>query len=777
MARNPASELAGPDLSSPTVSGELEHVIWSDAASGAIIARIRGGVTVKGNTNGSPLATGRKYVFFGQWTTSEQYGAQFRFESFTEGEPDNKQGIVKYLVEKCHGIGNAGASRLYEEFGNRTLAAIWENPTGAANACGISEAVAKAAAKEIGGNLQAAQSRAECFALLAGKGFGPSAVDACLAKWGARAAQLIRRDPWLLLTNDIPRAGFKTVDRLFLTLGGDPGRLKRQTLAGWDSLREASSGDTWHGQGVFNAGIVKAVNVVDSRCDRALELAVRAGWVQRWNVAGESMYLAEHLKAANERLVAQHLRRLLEGGNGEWTDLDGTGVSEHQAELWERATDWPVVIIAGTPGTGKTYLAAAAIKRSAPHCGHNRIAVCAPTGKAAVRITEALHRSGVGIQATTIHQLLRIGRNGYDGRGWGFLHDENDPLPYDLVVVDEVSMLDVDLAASLFRAIPDGARLLLVGDPYQLPPVGHGATLRDCLAAGLPTCELTEIHRNSGAIVRACRDIKEGVPFKACESINEAIGDNLRLIECKDEREQLVYLRAIFDRLKAAGSFDPFRDVQVITPMNDKSQVSRKQLNAMLQAIVNPASSAGEAEKVGDFRRKDKIICLRNTFLSAVKDVPATMAHNVAAYSPAPGPSGERGEHYIANGDSGQVLALDEKTKTIVVRFDAPTRLVKIPMGRPAGDANGGEDSLGERFALSYAITIHKSQGSEWPLVIVMVDEEAKQIASRELIYTAISRAKRVCLILGKRAVIDKQLRIVSLGKRKTFLKELLTHG
>jgi exodeoxyribonuclease V alpha subunit len=209
--------------------------------------------------------------------------------------------------------------------------------------------------------------------------------------------------------------------------------------------------------------------------------------------------------------------------------LVSLAASDHQREAAARAMAGPVGLLTGTPGTGKTFVTAQVIKAVRDLVPPDEVAVVAPTGKAAVRITRALHDYGVDVEATTVHRLLQIA--GKTADGFKFAHNRDNPLPLRVVFLDEASMLDVDLAAALVAALAPGTHLLLVGDPYQLPPVGHGAPLRDLLAAGLPAGELTEIRRNSGMIVEACRDIKNGYRYKTCDKFDDA-GNNFRSVEC-----------------------------------------------------------------------------------------------------------------------------------------------------------------------------------------------------------------------------------------------------
>jgi len=422
------------------------------------------------------------------------------------------------------------------------------------------------------------------------------------------------------------------------------------------------------------------------------------------------------------------------------------GLSEHQSTQWEYASPRPLGLLTGTPGTGKTYTVGAVVKTLCDRIGGGSIAICAPTGKAAVRLGESLRRVGVSIQPRTIHSLLEIGRNGHDGDGWGFQRNESNPLDERVVIVDEASMLDTDLAASLLRACGPGAHVLLVGDPYQLPPVGHGAPLRDMIAAGLPRGHLSEIRRNAGMIVRACASIKDGKQFETCATFAPESGQNLKHIEAAEPPQQLAELERVYAAIKLGVKFSGLFNVQVVVPTNKSGDLGRKEVNQRLQCLLNPG---GEAALPNPFRVGDKIICLKNGWH------PQEVTNL---------------EAYVANGEIGQVVAVHARLTH--ARFTSPHRVIRIPMGKPREGEE--EEGAGCDFDLGYAITCHKSQGSEWPCVIILADPSpgARRVCTREWIYTAISRASQLCITIGKESVLQQMVARVSLEKRKTFLVE-----
>jgi exodeoxyribonuclease V alpha subunit len=396
--------------------------------------------------------------------------------------------------------------------------------------------------------------------------------------------------------------------------------------------------------------------------------------------------------------------------------------------------------------------------------GGFRVAVAAPTGKAAVRVTESLAKAGVsGLIAKTIHSTLGV--TSADG-GWTFNHNEDSPLPFDYLFTDESSMIDTPLMASWMAARKSGACMLLVGDPGQLSPVGHGAPLRDLIAAGVPCGMLTEIMRNSGRIVKACHAIADKGRFEPAEKIDLEAGENLVHIERASPQTQIAELTGMLDRIRNGKQYDVFDDVQVLVPVNDKSPIGRRPLNKLLQGILNPL---GEQAAGNPFRVGDKIINGRNGMvpIESESEEYGDDCNSEAADS----------KVYVANGEQARVVSVF--ANYTVAKLDNPNRLVRIPKGKSSegNDGEGGEKAdTGCNWDLAYAISTHKSQGSEWPIVIVMIDSYpgAVRLCTKEWLYTALSRGKEMVFTIGKKTVADAMCRRHGLWLRKTFLRETI---
>ncbi|MCY2967683.1 MAG: AAA family ATPase [Planctomycetota bacterium] len=472
-----------------------------------------------------------------------------------------------------------------------------------------------------------------------------------------------------------------------------------------------------------------------------------------------------------------------------WPRIDDIpDLTDHQREVAEISLSGRLGVLAGTPGCGKTFAAAAIIKAIVAQHGAHNVGVCTPTGKAAVRLTADLQKYKVDVEATTIHRLLQVRRLGYDGKGWGFHYGPQNKLPFRFIILDEGSMCGTDISNSLFSAIEPGTHVLIVGDPYQLTPVEHGAPLRDLKAAGVPWGELTEIKRNNGTAVQACKAMKEGRRWESASRINVATGENLQHIEQQQPAHALAAMERIIGN--CPQQYDRTWDIQVLCAVNEKTEVSRGNLNARLQAMLNPS---GPTTKNGRFRLNDKVICTSNAQMELVPGADDPPGQS-AGESVEAGKKYEQGDEifgkswglpkretiksraFIANGDIGRVVYVSEKE--MHVRFLFPQRTVKVFVGAgnsKTGDETGNSNS-GCDCDLAYAITTHKSQGSSAPIVITMADGSfgAGQICSREWYYTAISRLEIAGFTIGQRSVIDAHCRRVALGVRKTFLVEKL---
>lgn len=757
-----------------TVLGSARELRGPNGEAQQSLPTIGGGdLTVKGQAPLSEdgkceLERGLSYRFYGRFTEHPKYGRQFHFQTFVRAQPHSREGIIRYL-QKAPNIGQAFALKLWQKFAGDAVRILRESPEVAAAAVdGLSADQAREAAEWLSGEVALESCSIDLIDLLAGRGFPRNTAKAAVAKWGNRAPEIIRRNPYALMR--FRGCGFARTDAMYLDLGLPPERLKRQAYCCWYVLSRDTDGHTWRPVEFVEEGLRGFVGGADVNGPAALKLAKLGGLIATRRDESGRLWIAERRRAEAEASVAGYASKALAEGGGPWIDMDelAGGLSDHQRQELTRATVGRIGLLNGSPGTGKTFTVAALVKVLVDRFGGDSVAICCPTGKAAVRASEAMASYGVPLRAATIHSTLGVAQAD-QGEGWSFAHDENNPLPFRFIVVDESSMIDAPLMSSLLAARAPGARLLLVGDTGQLPPVGHGAPLRDFIAAGLPRGELTEIRRNAGTIVQACAAIRSGTSWQP-DQVVELPEKNLKLVEASAAPEQIRKVLACLGAARADG-LDPVWDCQVLAAVNAKSQVSRKELNRVLQAELNPSGTRAGGNP---FRAGDKIVNTKNGFLPLADDfVP-----------PPDAVQSEDGKVFVANGELALVLSAEDRIT--IAELSSPWRVVKIPRGVEAdGGSNGGgnggnasEESTGTgcNWELGYCLSTHKSQGSEWPLVVVVLDEYpgARMVCSREWMYTAISRAKKLCFLVGKLETARGYCRRLALDKRKTLLVELI---
>lgn len=748
--------------------------------------KLNGMVAIKGPWDVDELRQSQTYRFYGHWSSYKNTRTgieekQFHFSTFTQAEPHGREGVISYLryAGDGNGIGAARATKLWELFGSDAVRTLREDPERVASQIkGLDVDQAKAAAEWLKKEQSVEAATIELTDILAGRGFPRQTARKAIKEWGNKAATIVRRNPYSLM--NFRGCGFKRCDNLWLELGLPPNRLRRQALCAWYAIASDTEGHTWYPVDYAICKLTGLVGSTDLRPAAALKMAKRIGRLSLdHNGAlaflrsdstsgvivseGGSVWTAEGRKAWCENILAEKIVEA-EGELVQWPDVATVeDITEHQREQLKLATAGPIGILGGSPGTGKTYTAARLIAVLAEQFGIDQIAAGAPTGKAAIRITELMNGYGLSLRARTWHSLLGIGQSAGDSGNWGFQHSESNPFRYRVLISDESSMLDTSLMSSILRARAVGTLLLLIGDVNQLLPVGHGAPLRDMIAAGLPYGELREIKRNSGGIVESCAAIRDNKRWSA--------GDNLHVVELSNPEQQLKSLVATI-RTATEQGLDPIWDVQTVVAVNAKSLLSRKAVNELLQKELNPDSAS--RTKGCSFAIRDKIVNSKNAFFRLVDEHATDTEAEESERN-------EQGEVFCANGELAEVLQVEEKF--FVARLKAPPRVIRIPRGRAAAvEENGQADSenatpsTGCSWDLGYALSVHKAQGAEFPWTIVMLDEYpgARMVCTREWIYTALSRAKSRCIVIGKKSVAESMCRKVGIDKRKTFLRELI---
>jgi exodeoxyribonuclease V alpha subunit len=704
----------------------------------------------------------RTYTFYGYWGEYRNE-KQFVTSNYHETKPHDRPGVVAYL-QLLKGIGRGIADALWEKYEHNAVEQLRLHPEEAAREVpALHEAVAVEASLVLATQERTEKSMIDMQGLLAGRGFPRSLPVTLIQEYGSEAPAEVKARPYMLMR--FPGCGFKICDSLYLDLGHPPDAIERQGYCMWQAVRTNGSGDTWHPVEVTWLALDAAIGGATTNPREAMAFCrdndlLAQCWTEEDGMAeglldplGDTHWVADRRDADNEGDLAI----LVADKNNEtirWPALSlNSSVSEHQQEKIAKATSGgPIAILGGGPGTGKTYCASKIIRALLQIYRTDQIAVAAPTGKAAVRVTEAMNDEGIPKRATTIHSLLRVVQSGIGG--WSFEYDWANKLPHKVFVIDELSMLDTALARALFDAIPKGSLVLLIGDVNQLPPIGCGAPLRDFIEADIPYGELTEVQRNSGEIVQACKDIREGRNFR--------FGGNLQLRFAPTPNHQLDEVLAVIDSL--GDDIDPMWDVQVICPINEKSGISRAILNERLQTALNKNPAIPGTK----FRVGDKAVNLSNawmphgdcSFCGGKKSCPECAGDDII--------TNKDGKVYVANGELGRITKIE--SKRYFITLDNPRRHV-IALKFKAGD-DEGDSASDSNWDLGYALSVHKYQGSEVPVAITILDESAAaaRLCSREWIYTAISRGKKITYCIGREETAQNFCLRTVVDKRKTFL-------
>lgn len=714
-----------------------------------------GYIVGKGTAEEMELDPGTWYRFYGRWRKHHRYGDQFHFNSFVQCAPLDSEGMIRYL-SKAPGIGLVRARALEKHYGSDAAKELRENPEACADTMklrGFSQEKAIEASKYLKEVVRTESTTIDLMGLFAGRNLPRALARKCIKRWGAEAAEIVRENPFSLLA--FRGVGFPKADELYLSLGHDRNADCRQALAAWYRCASDREGNTWISGGAIHSAILKSVGAADARPVDAARWGINEKIIAVERDREGAPWFADASRSSNEIEAATLVAAMMHYGSPLWPRIEQGDLSDHQYDQLGRALVSRIAIFGGSPGTGKTYTAARLISAIMKECGSESVAVVAPTGRAAVRLSESLHANGVNLRARTIHSYLGLRRRDEDDEEeYAFTFGSSDEVDEQFVICDESSMVDLDLFASLLRALRDDGHLLLIGDVNQLPPVGHGAPLRDLIKAGIAMGSLSEIHRNAGAIVKTCAHIRSSEPFELPGALRLDEGGNLMLSEATGlaAAERIQFMLGRFTKA------DPIWDCQILVAVNEKSPLSRVELNKKLQRQLN---SHNRPERESPYWRDDKVVCLKNSFFPACEDLmePEDLLDENIVFEE--DDVGER-QFYVANGELGRVMR-DEETKTIV-SFDAPTRVVRIPKGEAGSD----------KLSLGYALSVHKSQGGDFKIVIVAVDSTpgAKLVCDRSWLYTAISRAKTACILVGQRADVLGMVGRVKIFNRKTRLCE-----
>ena len=700
-----------------TITGTLTDIRFSK--NGFLIGLLSSGEAVKGNMN-EPVI-GQEYRLAGDWEDDPKWGRQFKFQRYATETPQDAEGIYRYLVRVAKWVGPIVGRAIVKTFGDDALTILKQDPQRAADEIkGLTLKRAEEISRDLIKNQDREAAAVELESMLGGLHLPKHTITTLIETHHSEAPSRVRQFPYSTLM-DVRGIGFTLADRVAVSpaVGYDRDGMERRMAASLHVLQEAAegAGHTWlPGE--------KLIKEVQELIGFPPGPDVRVKLIEDEKIQIRDAMVALSKLANDERDVAGFVHQMLANGEdlSDALTVPLTGLAPDQVEAFRLCLAHPVFILTGAPGTGKTYTLRRIIEQFKEW--NKLIALAAPTGKAAKRMSEMIN-----MPAMTIHRLLGPEPRTFKGELYfGFTRGIGSPIPADLVVVDEFSMVDISLAASLFRAVAKGTRVLIVGDHYQLPSVGPGAVLRDLLAAGIPSYELTEIKRNTGDIVKACHAIKDGLPAVPSDFLEPSEGMNFRHIEESDSFQVQEIIRDLVTHRLPMRGYNPVWDVQVISPMNERTALSCLDMNTLLQGALNIHPPVPGTP----FRIGDKVIQRKNEEISG---------------------------EFVVNGDLGEVQSINDAE--IVVNFLYPDRLVRIK--RKA-----------HRLQLAYCVTIHKMQGSEAPVIIIPVHSCFGGFFNRELIYTALSRAQDICITVGEFHAFEQAIGRVGNVKRITRLTELI---
>lgn len=720
------------------LQGTIQAVVFDNYENGYAVVRLRVGtetITVVGTI---PMpAVGEQLVVTGRWSSHSSYGRQFEAEFLERYLPQNTGDILKYLASGVvKGVGPVSAERIVNHFGEETLDVLYSQPKRLVEVPGISASRAKIIGTEF--RLQVGIRQIMEF-------FAQHRLPAAQAMraykiYGENLLDMVTDDPYLLTEGelDVP---FAEVDRFAMELGiaaDDPRRVEAGIL--FELHYNLNAGHSFLPEDKLCAATAQLLNVEQDTVRKGLERLKDGGKVVPDNLANIQVdYLPELYEA--EQYCAQRLKAFAKSAFVEDANLDvlvrqaakesGLEYSTQQEQAIREAADSGLLIVTGGPGTGKTTVlngVLSLLKNLDLKC-----VLAAPTGRAAKRLTEV-----TGQEASTIHRLLEAGIDPATGN-MAFVRDENNPLKADVVIVDEMSMVDVLLLSSLLKAIPTGKRLILVGDPDQLPPVGPGFPLNDMLRSeALPTVRLTEIFRQAqeSLIVMNAHRVNRG----ELPELREVRKDFFFIRKASEDQLNTLIRDLCTTRLPGKMGI-PSDQIQVLSPTR-KGGMGTASLNKMLQAALNPPAPDKKEKQFGDytFRVGDRVMQIRNNY-----DIMWTKTDASAVGTG------------IFNGDVGVIASMDLQAETMKILFDDR-------------EAEYSFEQLNE-LEPAFAITVHKSQGSEYRAVILTAWNGSPYLLNRSILYTAITRARELLIIVGREDTVAAMTQNVRKNRRYTGLK------
>lgn len=712
-----------------TISGTVERVIYKSDTYHVFALSVgrKEEVVVTGHVHA--LVEGARLSAHGKWVTHKRFGRQFAMDSCEIKAPTTRKGVEAYLAGGIiKGIGPATAKKIVGHFGAEALKIIRETPERLTEIPGIGPKKAE----QLKESIEKHKDIENIMVALQGYGVSTAYATRIYKHFGAEAVKVLAGNPYQL--TQVHGIGFLTADKIAKNQDipdNDPNRVRAGLL--YVLEQAASNGHVClpHKDLCEQAAQILGCTE-DDVTEAALKLLEKGDMGYRF-VDGANWYYLPALYASEKGIVSRinwihsnagplHVGKAAERALREAENGLGIQLAPQQREAVLMALRGGVMVITGGPGTGKTTITRTVVDIFE---GKGRkVVLAAPTGRAAKRLAESTGRN-----ASTIHRLLE-----WDPKSGTFTRDDKHPLKCDLLVVDEASMLDTYLAYQLLRAVPDGASVLLVGDVDQLPSVGPGRVLNDIIESGtVPVVRLTEIFRQAqgSLIIRNAHRINQGVMPLSAKDFSDP--DMFFVAEEDPEKLRELILDIVCRRIPARYGYDPIRDIQLLAPMR-QGPLGIQVFNQELQATLNPPmpGKPGLRHMGSEFRAGDKVMQIRNNY-----------------------------EKMVFNGDIGFIVDVDPEDRKVVIEYDG--------LGPVPYDA----DELDE-IVHSYAVSVHKSQGSEFPVVVMPVHTSHFIMLQRNLLYTGVTRGKNLVVLAGTKKALAIAVKNNTVPQRHSHLRRLL---
>ena len=727
------------------LAGYVEHIIYRNADNGYTVLNLVSGeeeITCVGIF--SAIAEGENIEASGDYTDHPTYGKQFKVESFEEKAPEDEEAIERYLGSGAiRGIGLALAARIVRRFKADTFRIIEEEPERLAEVKGISERKAM----EIADQVNEKRDLRQAMIFLQQYGITMNLAVKVYQQYGQEVYGIIRENPYRL-ADDIEGVGFRTADEIAVRVGirmDSDFRIRSGIL--YVLLQASTEGHTYLPEEELTRRTGQLLEVGEEQIEKQyMDLAIERKIIMKQGENQTQIYAASfYYMEANTATMLKQLNVSYDVPDLEIEERvrriekqTGMKLDEHQMTAVKEAVRNGLLIITGGPGTGKTTTINTIIKYF--EMEGLDIFLAAPTGRAAKRMSET-----TGFEARTIHRMLEL-NGGVDGAA-GFERNEQNPLETDVVIIDEMSMVDISLMHALLKAVAVGTRLILVGDVNQLPSVGPGSVLRDIIRSHeCNVVMLTKIFRQASTsdIIVNAHKINQGEEV----TLDNKSMDFFFLKRYDADVIISVVLQLIKQKLPKFVDATPY-DIQVLTPMR-KGLLGVERLNGILQRYLNPPSPQKREKEHGDilFREGDKIMQTRNNY---------QLEWEIRTKY---GLSVDKGTG-VFNGDMGIVREINDFAETMTVEFDEG-RMVEYPY------------KLLDELELAYAITIHNSQGSEYPAVVIPLLSGPSMLMNRNLLYTAVTRARKCVTLVGNEVTFAQMVQNTSQQKRYSGLCDRL---